>query len=89
MATSQFNTGKMLPYEIAFAMLCSWNFVKFEVSTVVTMKNAVFWDVTPRGARKSRRFGGSYHLHKKVTRIGELGKTLAVTSNRRTLRIYG
>jgi hypothetical protein len=23
--------------------------VRFEVSTAVTMKNAVFWDVTPRG----------------------------------------
>jgi hypothetical protein len=27
------------------------------------MKNAVFWDVTPRDSRKSRRFGGTYSLH--------------------------
>jgi hypothetical protein len=28
------------------------------------MKNAVFWDVTPRGSCKNQRFGGTwYHLH--------------------------
>jgi hypothetical protein len=32
---------------------------RFEVSTVVTMKNAVFWDFTPRGCCKNRRFGGT------------------------------
>jgi hypothetical protein len=32
--------------------------VRFEVFTVVTMKNAVFWDVTTRGSCKNRRFGG-------------------------------
>jgi hypothetical protein len=26
-------------------------------------KNAVFWDITPCGSRKSRRFGGTYRLH--------------------------
>jgi hypothetical protein len=31
--------------------------VKFEVSTTVTMKNCVFWDVTPRGSGTNRRFG--------------------------------
>jgi hypothetical protein len=31
--------------------------VRFEVFTAVTMKNAVFWDVTPYGSRKNRRFG--------------------------------
>jgi hypothetical protein len=29
----------------------------------VTMKNAVFWDVTPCGSCKNRRFGGTYRLH--------------------------
>jgi hypothetical protein len=33
--------------------------VKFEVFTVVTMKNGVFWDVTPCGFFKIRRFGGT------------------------------
>jgi hypothetical protein len=37
-------------------------FVRFEVFTVVTMKNGVFWDVTPCGSCKNRRFGGTYGL---------------------------
>jgi hypothetical protein len=31
------------------------------------MKNAVFWDVTPCGSCKNRRFGQTYRLH----RLGE------------------
>jgi hypothetical protein len=31
--------------------------VRSEVFTAVTMKNAVFWDVTPYGSCKNRRFG--------------------------------
>jgi hypothetical protein len=27
------------------------------------MKNAIFWDITPRGFCKNRRFGGKYRLH--------------------------
>jgi hypothetical protein len=34
-------------------------YVRFEVLTAVTRKNAVFWDVTPRGCCKNRRFGGT------------------------------
>jgi hypothetical protein len=33
--------------------------VRFEVFTAVTMKNGVFWDVTPCGFCKNRRFGGT------------------------------
>jgi hypothetical protein len=33
------------------------------IFTAVTMKNAFFWDVTPCGSCKNRRFGGSCHLH--------------------------
>jgi hypothetical protein len=33
--------------------------VRFEVSTTLTMKNGVFWDVTPCGCCKSQRFGGT------------------------------
>jgi hypothetical protein len=29
----------------------------------VAMKNPVFWDVTPCGCCKNRRFGGTYRLH--------------------------
>jgi hypothetical protein len=35
------------------------NCVRSEVFTVVTMKNSVFWDVTPCGSCKNRRFGGT------------------------------
>jgi hypothetical protein len=35
------------------------NNVRFEVFTAVTMKNGVFWDVTPCGCCKNRRFGGT------------------------------
>jgi hypothetical protein len=31
--------------------------VRFEVIAAVTVKNTVFWDVTPRGSCKNRRFG--------------------------------
>jgi hypothetical protein len=34
------------------------SFVRFEVFTVVNMKNSGFWDVTPCGFCKNRRFGG-------------------------------
>jgi hypothetical protein len=34
-------------------------YVGFEVFTAVTMKNGVFWDVTPGGSCKYRRFGGT------------------------------
>jgi hypothetical protein len=33
--------------------------VRFEVFTAVTMKNGVFWDVTPCGPCKNRRFVGT------------------------------
>jgi hypothetical protein len=33
--------------------------VRFEVFMAVTMKNGVFWDVTPCGSCKDRRFGGT------------------------------
>jgi hypothetical protein len=36
-----------------------YEYVRFEVFTAVTMKNGVFWDVTPCGSCKNRRFGGT------------------------------
>jgi hypothetical protein len=33
--------------------------VTFEVFTAVTMKNGVFWNVTPFGSCKNRLFGGT------------------------------
>jgi hypothetical protein len=49
------------------------------------MKNGVFWDVTPCGSCKNLRFGGTSSFIR-VTRIGELGTTLAVTINQHTLQ---
>jgi hypothetical protein len=37
-------------------------FVRFEVFMAVTMKNGVFWDVTPCGSCKNRRFEGTQRL---------------------------
>jgi hypothetical protein len=50
------------------------------------MKNGVFWDVTPAllGTEVSEELSASFI---RVTRIGGLGTTLAVTGNRRKLRI--
>jgi hypothetical protein len=44
------------------------------------MKNAVLWDVTSCGSSKNRRFKGTSTSIIRVTRISELGSTLAVTS---------
>jgi hypothetical protein len=50
------------------------------------MKNGVLCDVTPCGSCKNRRFGGLSASFIRVTRVGDLGTTLAVTSNRRSMR---
>jgi hypothetical protein len=51
----------------------------------IRVKNGVFWDVTPCGSVRTdvEELSASFI---RVTRIGELETTLAVTSNRRTLR---
>jgi hypothetical protein len=53
-----YNTTKL-----ATEINCFINCVRFEVFTVVTMKNAVFWDVTPCGSCKNQRLRGLYRLH--------------------------
>jgi hypothetical protein len=60
--------------------------VRFEVFTAVTMKNVVFWDVTPSDSCYIRVSEERIASIMRVTRIGELGVMLAVTSNRCTLR---
>jgi hypothetical protein len=62
--------------------------VRFEVCTAVTMKEAVFLDVTLSGSCKSRRFGRTYLLHHQGEIIGELGIALVLTSNQITLLRY-
>jgi hypothetical protein len=53
--------------------------VRFQVFTAVTMKNGVFWDVTPCGSCKNRRFGGTY----RVT-VGWRARNVTVNCNRST-----
>jgi hypothetical protein len=62
--------------------------LRFEVFTAVTMKNGVFWDVTPCDSCKSRLSEELSASIIRVTRIGYLATTLAVISNRRTQRAY-
>jgi hypothetical protein len=50
------------------------------------MKNVVSWDGTPRGSLRTDVSEELNALFIRVTRIGQLGTTLVVTSNRRTLR---
>jgi hypothetical protein len=49
-------------------------FVRLEVFTAVTMKNGVFWDVTPCGSCKNRRFGRTYP----VLHQGDKNRTVAL-----------
>jgi hypothetical protein len=45
-----------------------------------SMKNAAFWDLTPCGSCKNRRFGGTYCLHHQGNKIGEIRTTLVLTT---------
>jgi hypothetical protein len=50
------------------------------------MNNGVFWGDTPCGCCKNRRSEELSASFIRVTRIGELGTTQAITRNRRTVR---
>jgi hypothetical protein len=50
------------------------------------MKNAVFWDATLCGSCKNRRSEEHSTTIIRVTRVDVIRTTLAVTSNRSTLR---
>jgi hypothetical protein len=59
-ATVQLRTGSLLSrYLPRWSCVTCAYFVRFEVSTAGTVKKGVFWDVTPCGSCKNRRFGGS------------------------------
>jgi hypothetical protein len=45
------------------------HFVRFEVSTAVTMMIIIFWEMTPCGSYKNWRFGGSYRLLLQGSRV--------------------
>jgi hypothetical protein len=44
-------------------------YVRFEVFTAVTIKNAIIWDVAPCRFCVNRRFGGTYRLHLQGCRL--------------------
>jgi hypothetical protein len=46
-------------YELGFYIPEDILHVRFEVSTAVTLKNAVFLVITPRGSCKYGRYGGT------------------------------
>jgi hypothetical protein len=56
---------------MAAVTLCIY--VRFEVFTAVTMKNAIFWDMAPCSSCVNRRFGGTYRLHLQGRKIRERG----------------
>jgi hypothetical protein len=67
-------------------MLLNVSCVRFEVFTAVTVRSFVFWDVALCGCCGADFSGEPSVSIIRATRISELGTTLAVTSNRRTLR---
>jgi hypothetical protein len=59
--------------------------VRFEVFTAVTMKNGVFWVVTPCGSWKNRRFGGTWRLLHPPTYAAKKYQVVFLRSVRRLL----
>jgi hypothetical protein len=57
------------------------NLHKFVVFTELTIKCAVFWDVTPCDSCKNRRFGGKNSLYQQIEKISGLETTLRISSN--------
>jgi hypothetical protein len=52
----------------------------------IGLKNGVFWDVTPCGSCKNRRFGGTYRLHHQGDKNRWTRNNASLTSNRCTQR---
>jgi hypothetical protein len=74
-----------LPQETARNEYIVYNAEMYDSQTLAKMKNGVFCDIRPCGSCKNRRFAFII----RVTRIGELKTTLAVTSNRASVASYG
>jgi hypothetical protein len=55
-------------------------YVRFEVFTAVTMKNAVFWDVAPCTSCVNRRSGEMYRLHLQGRKIRVLETSVPTAS---------
>jgi hypothetical protein len=64
--------------------ISTWNitlYVRSEVFMPVTMKNGVFWEVTPCGSCKNQRFGGTKRLYHQGDK-NRWTRNVAVTSDR-------
>jgi hypothetical protein len=59
------------------ALMMKFSGVRFEIFTVVTMKNAVFWDVAPCRSCVNRLFEGTYRLHLQGRTIREQGTSVS------------
>jgi hypothetical protein len=54
--------------------------VRFEIFTAVTMKNGLFWAVTPCGSCKNRRLGGTFCLHRQGEFLGIVRRLLVMAN---------
>jgi hypothetical protein len=61
-------------------------YVRFEVLTAVTVKNAFFRDVKPCDSCKNRRFGERISFIIRLKRMSEVGTSLPINTNLSTLR---
>jgi hypothetical protein len=53
----------MYRYSVVQKLFVTSAYIISESITIEQVKNADFWDVTPCGSCKNRRFGGTYRLH--------------------------
>jgi hypothetical protein len=58
-----------------------------EIPSSCYLKNGIFWDVTPCGSCKNRRFGDLSASFIRVARIGELGTTFVFRRSVRRLLV--
>jgi hypothetical protein len=97
---AQFATKTGLQKKMKGYRIGDSTYASFQYSTIIVMqglqlsgfqiiKKAVFWDITPCGSCKNHVSEERSASIIRVTRIGELGTTLAATSNRRSLRNNG
>jgi hypothetical protein len=70
---------------IQISLVTSWKNVRFEVFMAVTLKNAIFWDLHHVALVRTNILEECSASIIRVTRISELGTTLAATSNRHML----
>jgi hypothetical protein len=63
-----------IPCKWAHIFVANRKHVTFQVFTAVTLKNGVFWNVTPCGSFKNRRLGGAWRF---LRRGGQNGRIVS------------